>query len=162
MKQLLYAIVGIISKIHDKVMQLNNAFETNFSDKDLHFLVIGLLGLGMIFVIYPLFKYLAKRGHEMVIAWIYVTTVLVVITFAIEIGQKLTGTGNMEFADIMYGLVGFMAMFAAFCFVRGIYHGIQKLIRYYKEKDRRKPYEQYVEEELAATEEEAKDEEVFY
>ena len=147
MRTLLYAIVAIITKIHDKVMQLNNAFEANLSDKDLHLLVIGLLGLGMIFVIYPLFKYLAKRGHEMVIAWIYVTTVLVVITFAIEIGQKWTGTGNMEFADIMYGLVGFMVMFFAFCFVRGIYHGIQKLIRYYKEKDQRNPYEQYIEEE---------------
>ena len=95
MRTLLYAIVAIITKIHDKVMQLNNAFESNLSEKDLHFLVIGLLGLGMIFVIYPLFKYLAKRNHEMVIAWIYVTTVLVVITFAIEIGQKWTGTGNM-------------------------------------------------------------------
>ena len=116
----------------------------------------------MIFVIYPLFKYLAKRNHEMVIAWIYVTTVLVVITFAIEIGQKWTGTGNMEFADIMYGLVGFMVMFFAFCFVRGIYHGIQKLIRYYKEKDQRKPYQQYIEEELNAVEEEASDEEIFY
>ena len=160
MRTLLYAIVAIITKIHDKVMQLNNAFEANLSDKDLHFLVIGLLGLGMIFVIYPLFKYLAKRGHEMVIAWIYVTTVLVVITFAIEIGQKFTGTGNMEFADIMYGLVGFLVMFFALCFVRGIYHGIRKLIRYYREKDRHKPYEQYVAEELDAVEE-RNDEEVY-
>lgn len=152
MKTLLYAIVAVITKIHDKVMQLNNAFEANLSDKDLHFWVIGLLGLGMIFLIYPLFKYLAKRNHEMVIAWIYVSTVLVVITFAIEIGQKITGTGNMEFADIMYGLVGFMVMFFAFCFVRGIYHGIRKLIRYYKEKDQRKPYEQYVTEQLHAVE----------
>lgn len=152
MKTLLYAIVAVITKIHDKVMQLNNAFEANLSDKDLHFWVIGLLGLGMIFLIYPLFKYLAKRNHEMVIAWIYVSTVLVVITFAIEIGQKITGTGNMEFADIMYGLVGFMVMFFAFCFVRGIYHGIRKLIRYYKEKEQRKPYEQYVTEQLHAVE----------
>ena len=138
MKELLYAGVGLISKIHDKIMQLNNAHEANFTDKELHFLVIGLLGLGMIFVIYPLFKFLAKRNHEMVIAWIYVSTVLVVITFAIEIGQKITGTGNMEFADIMYGLVGFMAMFLGFCFLRMLYHGILRLIRYWKarrEKD---------------------------
>ena len=54
MRELLYACVGLITKIHDKVMQLNNAYETNLSDKDLHFLVIGLLGMGMIFVIYPL------------------------------------------------------------------------------------------------------------
>lgn len=146
MRELLYAVVGLISKFHDKIMQLNNAYETNFSDKDLHFLVIGLLGLGLIFVVYPLFKFLAKRNHEMVIAWIYVTTVIVVITFAIEIGQKITGTGNMEFADIMYGVVGFMAMFFAFCFLRMIYHGVLRLIRHIKERDQRKSYQQTVEE----------------
>ena len=68
----------------------------------------------------------------MVIAWIYVFTVIVVITFAIEIGQKITKTGNMEFADIMYGLVGFMAMFLVFAVIRMILHGILKLIRYLK------------------------------
>ena len=148
MRELLYAIVGLISRFHDKIMQLNNAYEANFSDKELHFLVIGLLGLGMIFVVYPLFKFLAKRNHEMVIAWIYVTTVIVVLTFAIEIGQKITDTGNMEFADIMYGLVGFMVMFFGFCILRAIYHGILRLIRYLKEKDSRKTYEQKVEEAL--------------
>ena len=113
MKELLYACVGVVSKIHDKIMQVNNAYETNLSDKDLHFLVFGLLGLAMIFVVYPLFKQLAKKNHVMVIAWIYVFTVMVVITFAIEIGQRITNTGHMEFADIMYGLVGFMVMFWA-------------------------------------------------
>ena len=148
MRELLYAVVGLISKFHDKIMQLNNAYEANFTDKELHFLVIGLLGLGMIFVVYPLFKFLAKRNHEMVIAWIYVTTVIVVLTFAIEIGQKITGTGNMEFADIMFGVIGFFAMFAGFCFLRAVYHGILRLVKYLKEKDSRKNYSQIVEEEL--------------
>ena len=134
MKELLYWIVGIIAKFHDKIMSLNNAFEANFTDKELHFLVIGLLGMAMLFVIYPLFKYLAKHNHEMVIAWIYVFTVVVVITFAIEIGQKITGTGHMEFADIMFGLVGFMSMFIAFCILRLIYHGILRLIRRWRKK----------------------------
>lgn len=68
MRELLYACVGLVTKLHDKIMQLNNAYETNFTDKDLHFLVIGLLGLAMIFVVYPLFTYLAKKNHVMVIA----------------------------------------------------------------------------------------------
>lgn len=137
MKDLLYACVGLITKIHEKIMQMNNAYETNFSDKDLHFLVIGLLGLAMIFVVYPLFKYLAKKNHVMVIAWIYVSTVIVVITFAIEIGQKITGTGSMEFADIMYGLVGFLAMFAGFCVIRMLYHGVLRLLCHLKERGRK-------------------------
>ena len=54
------------------------------------------------------------------------------ITFAIEIGQKITNTGNMEFADIMFGLVGFIAMFLVFLAVRGVYHLILKLIKYWR------------------------------
>ena len=136
MKELLYWGVGIIAKIHDKIMQLNNTFETSFTDKEMHFLVIGILGMAMLFVIYPLFKYLAKRNHEMVIAWIYVFTVIVVITCAIEIGQKVTNTGNMEFADIMFGLVGFLAMFVVFSLLRMIYHGILRLIKLWRKNSR--------------------------
>ena len=136
MRGFLYGVVSLISRFHDKIMQLNNAYEANFTDKELHFLVIGLLGLGMIFVIYPLFKFLAKRNHEMVIAWIYVTTVIVVITFAIEIGQKITNTGNMEFADIMYGLVGYMVMFFIFLAIRWIFRRIRCAIRKFRRKNR--------------------------
>ena len=136
MKELLYWGVGIIARIHNEIMQLNNAYEINLTDKQLHFLVIGLLGMGMIFVIYPLFKWLAKHNHEMAIAWIYVFTVIIVITFAIEIGQKVTKTGNMEFADIAYGIIGFLAMFLVFSCIRGIYHLILQLIHYLKEKNR--------------------------
>ena len=135
MKAFLYWCVGIIAQIHNDLMHLNDAYEVNFTDKEMHFLVIGLLGMAMIFVIYPLFKYLAKHNHEMVIAWIYVFTVIIVITFAIEIGQKLTNTGHMEFADIMYGVVGFLAMFFVFSIFRGIYHLILRLVRYIKERN---------------------------
>jgi len=134
MKELLYDCVGIVAKLHDMIMRLNNAYESNFSDKDLHFLVIGILGMCLLFIIYPLFKYLAKKNHEMVIAWIYVFTVMIVITFAIEIGQHVTHTGKMEFADIMFGLVGFMVMFCIFIVVRMIYHGIIALIKYIRKR----------------------------
>lgn len=129
MGRLLYWGVELVAKIHEKIMQLNNAFETNFSDKELHFLVIGLLGMGMIFVVYPLFKWLAKRNREMVIAWIYVFTVLVVITFAVEIGQKITGTGNMEFGDIVMGLAGFLVMFGLFILLRMVWKWILRWFR---------------------------------
>ena len=135
MRDFLYWCVSIIARIHNELMHLNDAYEVNFTDKEMHFLVIGLLGMAMIFVVYPLFKYLAKHNHEMVIAWIYVFTVIIVITFAIEIGQKITKTGNMEFADIMYGVVGFLAMFFVFSIFRGIYHLILRLIRYLKERN---------------------------
>ena len=129
MKDLLYWIVEWIAKIHSHILRLNDAYEYNFTDKELHFLVICIMGMGFIFVVYPVFKWLAKHDHVMVIAWIYVLTLIIVITFAIEIGQKVTGTGNMEFADIVMGVFGFIVMFLVFSVVRGIYKLIRNLIR---------------------------------
>lgn len=129
MKEFLYKIVEWIADIHTYLLGLNDAYEYNFSDKQLHFLVIGVLGMAMIFVVHPIFKWLVKRNHVMVISWLYVFTVILVITFAIEIGQKVTGTGAMEFADIVFGVVGFLAMFLIFALIRGIYHAIRNLIR---------------------------------
>ncbi len=129
MKEFLYFIVELIARVHNRIMQLNNAYEYDFSDKELHFLVIGIVGMLCIFLVYPIFKWLAKHDHVMVIAWIYVFTLVIVITFAIEIGQKVTNTGNMDFADIVFGIIGFMALFFAFSVIRLIYHGIVRLIR---------------------------------
>ena len=129
MKEFLYMIVGWIAKIHSYLMRFNDSYEYNFSDKELHFIVIGLLGMAFVFIVYPVFKWLAKHNHVMVISWLYVFTVILVITFAIEIGQKVTGTGAMEFADIVFGVVGFLAMFLIFALIRGIYHAIRNLIR---------------------------------
>lgn len=126
MKRFLYFIVEIIAKIHNRILGMNDSFEYNFSDKELHFLVIGALGMAMIFVVYPFFKWLARNHHIMVISWIYVFTLIIVITFAIEIGQKVTDSGNMEFADIMFGVVGFLAMFAVFSVGRAVYHAVKR------------------------------------
>lgn len=127
MTDLLYAIVEIIAQIHTAILTWNDSFETTFTDKELHFIVIGLLGMGMLFVIYPLFKLLSKN-HILIIAWIYVFTVIMVIVFAIEIGQGFTGTGTMDFDDIVAGVVGFMAMFIVFAVIRAIVLGIARLI----------------------------------
>ena len=129
MKTFLYTIIEYISKFHSLFMRLNDKYEYNFSDKELHFLVIGFLGMGFIFVIYPIFKWLAKNDHIMTIAWIYVFTLIIVITFAIEIGQKVSGTGAMEFADIAFGVVGFLCMYVVFAVVRGVWHLIKKLMK---------------------------------
>ena len=136
MKQLLYILVGYIAKVHSLILRLNDKFEYDFSDKQLHFLVIGVLGMGMVFVVYPVFKWLAKRNHVMVIAWIYVFTLIMGITFAIEIGQKITGTGAMEFADIVFGVLGFAVFFLIFALIREIYHGIKKIVEYSKREEK--------------------------
>ena len=127
MKELLYWIVGWITRIHNYILRWNDAYEYNFSDKELHFLVIGVLGMALIFAIYPVFRWLANRNHIMTITFIYVFTLIIVITFAIEIGQKVTHTGNMEFADIMVGVLGFMLMYVIFAVIRQICKAIHRL-----------------------------------
>lgn len=129
MADFLYIIVRMIAGVHDAIMTWNDSCETVLSDKELHFLIIGLMGMGMLFIIYPLFQLLSKN-HVLVIAWIYVFTVIIVIVFAIEIGQGITGTGTMDFDDIVAGVAGFMAMFIAFAVIRGIVRGIGRLVRH--------------------------------
>ena len=135
MKALLYTLIEWIAKIHSYIMRINDRYEYDFSDKELHFIVIGLLGMAFIFVVHPVFKWLAKNNHVMVISWIYVFTLILVITFAIEIGQKVTNTGAMEFADIVFGVVGFLMMFLIFAIFREIYQFIRKAITHYKRKN---------------------------
>ena len=128
MADLLYYLVEKMAGIHDALMTLNDSYETMFSDKELHFIVIGVLGMALLFVIFPLFKALS-RHHVLVIAWIYVFTVMIVVTFAIEIGQGITNTGNMEMEDIVSGLAGFMFLFIIFAVLRMIVLGIVHLVR---------------------------------
>lgn len=134
MSEFLYKIVGWVAEVHNYIMKLNDAYEYNFTDKELHFLVIGVFGLLLIFGIYPLFKWLAKHNHVMVIAWTYVFTLILVITFAIEIGQKITHTGVMDFGDIVFGVIGFITMFFLFSVIRALWHLIRGLIRRRQEK----------------------------
>lgn len=129
MSRYLYAIMAQISRIHEKLLTLNDSYEMYFSDKELHFIVIGALGLCLVLLIHPIFTYLAKHNHVLVITWIYVFTVIIVITFAIEIGQKVTNTGTMEFDDIMFGVLGFFFAFFAFALIRAIIKGIISLVK---------------------------------
>ena len=71
---------------------------------------------------------LARRGWEAAISWIYTFTVIVVITFAIEIGQHITGTGSMEFADIVFGIVGFLLMYLVYALILLLLKLLRKLL----------------------------------
>lgn len=128
MGRFLYWIVCQVARVHNYLLKLNDAYEYNFSDKELHFLIIGALGMAMIFAVHPVFKWLVKHNHIMVISWIYVFTLIIVITFAIEIGQRVTHTGTMDFKDIVFGVFGFISMFLVFSVVRGIYHLVRRLV----------------------------------
>ena len=132
MTSILYKLIEIITAIHEKILSWNDSYEYNLSDKQLHFIVVGVLGMGLFILIHPLFKYLAKRNLTIAISWIYVVTLLLVITFSIEIGQRITKTGYMDFKDILYGMGGFFLVFAAFLVIRLI---IKLIIRLFNDDE---------------------------
>ena len=121
MERMLEGMVIFVAKIHNYILSLNDAYEKNF-------IVIGILGMLILMVIYPLFKLLSEN-HILAIAFIYVFTVIVVITFAIEIGQKISDSGTMDFADIVFGIAGFLLMFVIFAVIRQIFLAIINLFR---------------------------------
>ncbi len=129
METILYFIVGIVARLHNSILTWNNGMENSFTDKELHFLIIGIVGILLVFAIHPIFKWLNETGHTMVITFLYVFTVMIVLTFAIEIGQRVTGTGAMEFADIVYGIAGFLILFAIFAIIRAIYKAVVRAVK---------------------------------
>ena len=135
MQNLLYSIVMLISRIHSYFLSWNDSIENSFTDKELHFIIIGLFGVALIMVLHPIFLWLAKTGHTMVISFFYVFTVILVITFAIEIGQGYYGTGIMEFDDVVSGIGGFLIFFAIFLTIRGIIHLVARLTRSKEEEE---------------------------
>ena len=124
MKEMLYKAVEWIARIHDGISRINDNGQYGFTDKQLHFFVIGILGLGLTMLLYPLFKALVRHEKALTITWIYVFTVMIVLTFAIEIGQGVSGTGAMEMEDIVAGMAGFLAVFLVFALLRAIWRAI--------------------------------------
>lgn len=129
MVDLLYRAIYWVAEVHDHLLSINNAGGWYFDDKQMHFIVIGVLGMMMIFVTYPIFKLLASTGHTMVISWLYTFTMVLVVTFAIEIGQWFSGTGKMDTEDMASGIAGFLIMFLVFAVIRAIFLGIMHLFR---------------------------------
>lgn len=124
MKDALYWFVYRLADIHEWIMRLNDGMEPGFTDKQLHFLVIGIAGMMLYTLVHPVVRRLARRGLEWVISLFYTLTVVIVITFGIEVGQQVTSTGKMEFADIVYGVAGFLAAFLVYRVVLTLVRGI--------------------------------------
>lgn len=137
MERLLNYFVVFIARMHAYILTLNDSNEKAFTDKQLHFLVIGILGMALILIIYPLFKLLSKN-HVLVIAFIYVFTLILGMTFAIEIGQMISGEGTMEFGDVVFGVTGFLLMFAIFAVIREVVLAIYNIAVAGKKKRKRK------------------------
>ncbi|MFR1593402.1 MAG: hypothetical protein ACLSVU_07785 [Christensenellales bacterium] len=131
---ILYEGTMVVAQIHESLMHLNDNFELYFGDKDMHFIVMAVLGMILFFMVHFVFKRLAKWSIT-AISFIYVFTVMTVLGFAIEIGQKITGTGDMDFRDVVAGLYGVLAFFAVYTVYRLIVLLVRHLMRGRKKAD---------------------------
>lgn len=117
----------LMAQVHDMLMRINDGFELQLGDKDWHFIIMAVIGMVMFWMVHFIFKRLAKWSITAV-SFIYVFTVMTVLGFAVEIGQKITGTGEMDFSDIVAGLYGVLAFFAVYSVYRLIVFLITWLI----------------------------------
>lgn len=133
-ESILYEGTMVVAQIHESLMHLNDNFELYFGDKDMHFIVMAVLGMILFFMVHFVFKRLAKWSIT-AISFIYVFTVMTVLGLAIEIGQKITGTGDMDFQDVVAGLYGVLTFFAVYTVYRLIVLLVRHLMRGRKKAD---------------------------
>lgn len=115
--QLLRELTMLMAEVHDFLMRLSDGFGLELGDKEMHFILMAMMGMSLFFVVHFIFRRLAKWSVT-AISFIYVFTVMTVLGFGIEIGQKISGTGEMDFADIVAGLYGVLLFFAVYTIYR--------------------------------------------
>jgi hypothetical protein len=128
MVELLKLIASIMKMCHDWIVNLVSSLGFCVNDKALHFLVIGIIGMMIFACVNALFKYLSNRSAN-VIAFVCTFVIVVILAVTIEILQGMTNSGNMEFADITYGVFGFISCF----FVKRILDVTQRVLAEIKE-----------------------------
>lgn len=109
-------MASIINYIHNVIIKLGITLGLSLTDKQLHFIVMALIGFILYLIINPLFKFLSKYNIA-ILSFIYTFTLLMVIVFGIEIEQKITRKGNMELDDIVWGLLGFLVFYAIYLII---------------------------------------------
>ncbi|WP_226035011.1 hypothetical protein [Aquibacillus saliphilus] len=115
MREAIQLMADIVNEGHDVLIVLFQLLGFNLNDKQLHFWIIGIIGIVTFFFVYTFFKLLDKlKISTTVFSFIYTFTVMIVLVFAIEIQQAITNRGNMEFADAVIGLWGFIVFFLVY------------------------------------------------
>ncbi|KAA0561879.1 hypothetical protein F0342_18870 [Bacillus sp. CH30_1T] len=112
MKEGITLIVEIINNLHDMFIVLASDLGFTFTDKDLHFWIMGIIGITVFFFVYFVSKILSKLKFGITaLAFFYTLTFMFVLVFAIEIQQAITNRGQMEFIDAIVGLWGYIVFF---------------------------------------------------
>lgn len=137
MGEFIKLIAEIVNMFHDLLNNLVKSLGWQFTDKELHFWIMGIIGIFIFAIVQVTFIWISKWSIT-TISFFYTSTIMVVIVFAIEIQQKITRRGNMEFADAVVGLYGFLALFGMYLLIRFISNISVKVYKRYKNKSQDK------------------------
>ena len=123
MKEIIQILAEIVNNLHDFILFfVSDTLNSNATDKDLHFWIMGIIGIIIFLFVLFLSNLIARmRFGITILSFLYTFTVMVVLVFAIEIQQALTSRGNMEFQDAAVGLWGFIVFFMIFAVLSSIF-----------------------------------------
>lgn len=125
MREIILLLSEMMNRIHDILML---GIGVDMSDKELHFWVIGFIGLATFLVVFILAKIIQKiKFSTTILSFIFTFVVMTVFVFAIEIQQAVSNSGNMEFADAIAGLWGFVVFFIVYSVIAGFFYGVFRL-----------------------------------
>jgi len=136
MKEGILFLVEIINNLHDiLIVIINDILGLQMTDKDMHFWIMGVIGMATFAAVYMVSKWLAKFPFGLhLIAFLYTLTFMFVLVFAIEIQQAITSRGNMEFVDAIIGLWGYIALFLVYVGIMVFFILVKMMFRNGKKK----------------------------
>ncbi|QTC40482.1 hypothetical protein I7V34_15045 [Bacillus sp. V3] len=134
MKEIIWLLTDIVNEVHDAIETIADTMNLNMTDKDLHLWVFGFLGMVIFSFTHILFKWISIWSIEP-ISFFYAFTVMVVLAFAIEIQQKITGRGQMDFLDAVIGLWGFVIFFFVYILLKTFFILVRRFLIKNNEKE---------------------------
>ncbi len=87
MNNTLYDFAALLKRIHDFI-----AVTVNMNDKALHFIVLGLAGMTILAITYPMFKFFDIKDNAFGMTSVYTGVVLLVFILAAGLIQGITPT----------------------------------------------------------------------
>lgn len=127
MREIITWMAELVNTTHDVLIKLFQEIGLSLTDKQLHFWIIGFIGLFAYFVVYLFFKFLSRfKWSTSLVSFVYTLTLMIVLVFAIEIQQAITNRGKMEFADAVIGLWGFLVFFLVYALLAVIAYVLKK------------------------------------
>ena len=121
MIEVLRWVVSAVNRVHDALLVAVARLGLRLDDKQLHFWVLGLIGIALFLAVDAAFRWVSKWSVS-ALSFIYTLTILVVVALAMEIQQQITGRGALDFNDILAGIWGFVTLFCVYLLVRLALH----------------------------------------